>query len=459
MTQEEIKQIVTKQRRFFHTGATLPVENRLKALQNLKTCILKYEDDIHKALKTDLGKSSFESYMCETGLVLSELTYMIRHVRRFAKEKRVPTPLAQFHSRSFKKPSPYGVTLIMSPWNYPFMLTIEPLIDAIAAGNTAVLKPSAYSPATTPIICTIIKECFSPEYVAVVTGGRAENTCLLEEHFDYIFFTGSPSVGKEVMRHASEHLTPVTLELGGKSPCIVEKTANLKLAARRIVFGKYLNCGQTCVAPDYIYCEKEIKDALIQELKREIIRQFGASPLKNQAYGKIINEKHFYRIMGLIDSEKIAYGGRYNEEALQIEPTILDDVTWEDAVMKEEIFGPVLPIVTYDSIDDAIRKMNDMPHPLALYLFTSNQALARKVTSSCGFGGGCINDVVIHLATSEMGFGGFGESGMGSYHGKDGFDTFSHWKSIVDKKTWLDLPIRYQPYTNTYERLLKLFLK
>lgn len=459
MTQEEIKQIVTKQRRFFHTGATLPVENRLKALQNLKTCILKYEDDIHKALKTDLGKSSFESYMCETGLVLSELTYMIRHVRRFAKEKRVPTPLAQFHSRSFKKPSPYGVTLIMSPWNYPFMLTIEPLIDAIAAGNTAVLKPSAYSPATTHIICTIIKECFSPEYVAVVTGGRAENTCLLEEHFDYIFFTGSPSVGKEVMRHASEHLTPVTLELGGKSPCIVEKTANLKLAARRIVFGKYLNCGQTCVAPDYIYCEKEIKDALIQELKREIIRQFGASPLKNQAYGKIINEKHFYRIMGLIDSEKIAYGGCYNEEALQIEPTILDDVTWEDAVMKEEIFGPVLPIVTYDSIDDAIRKMNDMPHPLALYLFTSNQALARKVTSSCGFGGGCINDVVIHLATSEMGFGGFGESGMGSYHGKDGFDTFSHWKSIVDKKTWLDLPIRYQPYTNTYERLLKLFLK
>lgn len=459
MTQEEIKQIVTKQRRFFHTGATLPVENRLKALQNLKTCILKYEDDIHKALKTDLGKSSFESYMCETGLVLSELTYMIRHVRRFAKEKRVPTPLAQFHSRSFKKPSPYGVTLIMSPWNYPFMLTIEPLIDAIAAGNTAVLKPSAYSPATTHIICTIIKECFSPEYVAVVTGGRAENTCLLEEHFDYIFFTGSPSVGKEVMRHASEHLTPVTLELGGKSPCIVEKTANLKLAARRIVFGKYLNCGQTCVAPDYIYCEKEIKDALIQELKREIIRQFVASPLKNQAYGKIINEKHFYRIMGLIDSEKIAYGGRYNEEALQIEPTILDDVTWEDAVMKEEIFGPVLPIVTYDSIDDAIRKMNDMPHPLALYLFTSNQALARKVTSSCGFGGGCINDVVIHLATSEMGFGGFGESGMGSYHGKDGFDTFSHWKSIVDKKTWLDLPIRYQPYTNTYERLLKLFLK
>lgn len=459
MTQEEIKQIVTKQRHFFHTGATLPVENRLKALQSLKTCILKYEDEIHKALKTDLGKSSFESYMCETGLVLSELTYMLRHVRRFSKEKRVPTPLAQFHSRSFKKPSPYGVTLIMSPWNYPFMLTIEPLIDAIAAGNTAVLKPSAYSPATTRIICMIIAECFPSEYVAVVTGGRAENTCLLEEHFDYIFFTGSTSVGKEVMRYASEYLTPVTLELGGKSPCIVTKTANLKLAARRIVFGKYLNCGQTCVAPDYIYCEKEIKEALIQELKKEIIRQFGASPLENEAYGKIINEKHFRRIVGLIDKEKIACGGHFNEETLQIEPTILDAVTWEDAVMKEEIFGPVLPIITYDSIDDAIRKINDMPHPLALYLFTSNQTLAGKVTAACGFGGGCINDVVIHLATSEMGFGGFGESGMGSYHGKDGFDTFSHWKSIVDKKTWLDLPIRYQPYSKTYEKLLKLFLK
>lgn len=459
MTTEEIKQIVDTQRRFFYTGATLPVEYRLHALRKLKVCILKNETRIHDALKSDLGKSSFESYMCETGLVLSELSYMIKHTAKFSREKRVHTPLSQFHSRSFKKPSPYGVTLIMSPWNYPFMLTMEPLVDAIAAGNTAVLKPSAYSPATTRVIHEIIRECFSPEYVAIVTGGRAENTCLLNEHFDYIFFTGSPMVGTEVMRHASEHLTPVTLELGGKSPCIVEKTANLKLAARRIVFGKFLNCGQTCVAPDYIYCDPSIKDTLIQEIKGEITRQFGSVPLENPDYGKIINSKHFHRIVGLIDEGKIIHGGSYKEETLQIEPTILDSVTWNEPVMSEEIFGPVLPIVTYNSIEDAISKINSMPHPLALYIFTSDKALAKKATEACGFGGGCINDVVIHLATSEMGFGGFGESGIGSYHGKDGFDTFSHRKSIVDKKTWLDLPMRYQPYTRTYEKLLKLFLK
>lgn len=351
------------------------------------------------------------------------------------------------------------MTLIMSPWNYPFMLTLEPLVDAIAAGNTAVLKPSAYSPATSAVIEQIVKECFRPEYVAVVTGGRSENTCLLNEHFDYIFFTGSPAVGKEVMRHASDHLTPVTLELGGKSPCIVEKSANLKLAAKRIVFGKYLNCGQTCVAPDYIYCDRTVKDAFIQELKQEIVKQFGSAPLDNTDYGKIINEKHFRRIVGLIDQKKTVHGGGINEHSLQIEPTILDRVTWNDPVMSEEIFGPVLPVITYDSIDHAIARINAMPHPLALYIFTSDKTLAKKVTTRCGFGGGCINDVVIHLATSEMGFGGFGESGMGSYHGKDGFDTFSHTKSIVDKKNWLDLPMRYQPYQKLYEKLLRMFLK
>lgn len=459
MTAEEIKQILEKQRTFFYTGSTLSVDYRLHALRRLKACILRHEAEINHALKEDLGKSPFESYMCETGLVLSELTYMIRHVRRFSKEKTVRTPLAQFHSRSFKKPSPYGVTLIMSPWNYPFMLTLEPLVDAIAAGNTAVLKPSAYSPATSAVIEQIVKECFLPEYVAVVTGGRSENTCLLNEHFDYIFFTGSPAVGKEVMRHASDHLTPVTLELGGKSPCIVEKSANLKLAAKRIVFGKYLNCGQTCVAPDYIYCDRTVKDALIQELKQEIVKQFGSAPLDNTDYGKIINEKHFRRIVGLMDQKKTVHGGGINEHSLQIEPTILDRVTWNDPVMSEEIFGPVLPVITYDSIDHAIARINAMPHPLALYIFTSDKTLAKKVTTRCGFGGGCINDVVIHLATSEMGFGGFGESGMGSYHGKDGFDTFSHTKSIVDKKNWLDLPMRYQPYQKLYEKLLRMFLK
>ena len=459
MTETEIKKIVQEQRTYYYTGATLSIDARILALKKLKACILKHEADINEAIKKDLGKSAFESYMCETGLVLSEISYMLKHIHSFAREKAVHTPLAQFHSRSYKKPSPYGVVLIMSPWNYPFLLTIDPLVDAIAAGNTAVLKPSAYSPHTSEIIQAMIQECFDSKYVAVVTGGRAENTCLLSEHFDYIFFTGSQAVGKEVMRQDSAHLTPVTLELGGKSPCIVDKDANLKLAAKRIVFGKYLNCGQTCVAPDYIYCERSVKDRLVKEIKKQIQKQFGKQPLNRENYGKIINEKHFDRILGLMDSAKIVHGGNFDRATLRIEPTVMDNVTFGDVVMQEEIFGPIMPILTYDSLDEAIRNINAMPHPLALYIFTNNSYVAKKITSRCGFGGGCINDTIIHLATSEMGFGGFGESGMGSYHGKDGFDTFSHYKSIIDKKTWLDLPMRYQPYKKLNNKLIHIFLK
>ena len=459
MTETEIKEIVQKHRTYFYTGATLHVSRRVQALTKLKACIEKYETKIHIALEKDLGKSAFESYMCETGLVLSEITYMLRHIHSFAREKRVWTPLAQFHSRSYKKPCPYGVVLIMSPWNYPFLLTLDPLVDAIAAGNTAVVKPSAYSPHTSEIIRTILQECFEEQYVSVVTGGRAENTCLLNEHFDYIFFTGSQAVGKEVMQHAARYLTPVTLELGGKSPCIVERSANIRLAAKRIVFGKYLNCGQTCVAPDYVYCDRAVKDRLVKEIRRQIQKQFGKMPLLNFDYGKIINEKHYDRICGLIDPDKVVCGGRVNRGTLQIEPTVMDNVTFADAVMQEEIFGPVMPILTYDSQDEVIRNLNALPHPLALYVFTRDKAFARRVMSRCGFGGGCINDTIIHLATSEMGFGGFGESGMGAYHGKTGFDTFSHEKSIVDKKTWLDLPMRYQPYKHIHEKLVRFFLK
>lgn len=459
MNEQEIKSIVTTQRKYFSTGATLNLSYRIDALKKLKASILNHESEINEAIKKDLGKSSFESYMCETGLVLSEISYMLKHIRSFAKEKNVHTPLAQFHSRSYKKPSPYGVVLIMSPWNYPFLLTLDPLVDAIAAGNTVVLKPSAYSPYTSEIIKRIISDCFDKQYVSVITGGRAENTCLLNEHFDYIFFTGSQAVGKEVMRHASEHLTPVTLELGGKSPCIVEKSANIKLAAKRIVFGKYLNCGQTCVAPDYIYCDRTIKDKLVKEIKRQVQKQYGKQPLTRENYGKIINEKHFERISGLIDQNKVVLGGSTNRSTLQIEPTVMDNVTFGDAVMQEEIFGPLMPILVYDTLDEVIRNINSMPHPLALYIFTSDKLAAKKITSRCGFGGGCINDTIIHLATSEMGFGGFGESGMGSYHGRDGFNTFSHDKSIVDKKTWLDLPMRYQPYKKINDKLIHIFLK
>ncbi len=459
MTEQEINSLVNRQRKYFQTGATLPVSTRISALRRLYDAISKHEKEINEALRKDLGKSCFESYMCETGMVLEELSYMLKHTPRFAREKRVRTPLAQFHSRSCQNPSPYGVTLIMSPWNYPFMLTLSPLADALAAGNTAVVKPSAYSPHTSDVILRILSQCFEPKYVAVVTGGRAENTCLLREHFDYIFFTGSQTVGKEVMRNAAEHLTPVTLELGGKSPCIVDQTANIKLAARRIVFGKYLNCGQTCVAPDYIYCHRSVKDKLVSEVKKQIQKQYGKQPLSNPDYGKIINEKHFDRILGLIDKKKVVHGGSSDRKALRIEPTVLDNVTFSDAVMQEEIFGPVMPILVFDSLDEVIRNVNAMPHPLALYLFTSDNAAAKKVTSRCGFGGGCINDTIIHLATTEMGFGGFGESGMGAYHGKIGFDTFSHYKSIVDKKTWIDLPMRYQPYRKMHEKMVRFFLK
>lgn len=459
MTAEEIKKLTEEQRRFFETGATLELSYRIQALKRLKACVKKREEEILAALKRDLGKSRTEGYMCEVGLTLSEIGFMLSHIRRYAAEKRVHTPLAQFPSRSYVKPSPYGVTLVMSPWNYPFLLTMEPLADALAAGNTVILKPSAYSPHTGKVIAQIVEECFDKKLVAVVTGGRAENTCLLQQHFDYIFFTGSQAVGKEVMTRASEHLTPVTLELGGKSPCLVDKTADLSLAAKRIVFGKFLNCGQTCVAPDYVYCDKAVKEELLWEIQKQILRQFGPDPLDNPDYGKIINRKHFDRLCRLIKRENVVAGGQVRETSLQIAPTVMQDMTFSDAVMQEEIFGPLMPVLTYDSLEEAIERIRTLPHPLALYLFTKSRKNAKKVMACCGFGGGCINDTVIHLATSEMGFGGFGESGMGSYHGKAGFLTFSHQKSIVDKKLWLDLPMRYQPYRKIYDGLIRLFLR
>ena len=454
MTREAVANIVEKQRAYFSSGATLPVERRMDALKKLRQALLDNEQAIAAAIQQDLGKSAEESYMCETGLVISEISYLLKHIRRFAKEKTVATPLAQFASRSYKKPSPYGVTLIMSPWNYPLLLTLDPLADALAAGNTAVIKPSAYSPATGALLQKLLGDIFPEEYVAVITGGREENGHLLEQKFDYIFFTGSKSVGKTVLEKAAKYLTPATLELGGKSPCIVHSSANLKLAARRIVFGKYLNCGQTCVAPDYVLCDKSVKDELLTYIKAEIERQYA-----HAEYGKIINRKHFDRICALIDPDKVVVGGCCNADTLQIEPTVMDGVTWEDAVMQEEIFGPVMPILTYDSIDQVIELVNGRDKPLALYIFAQDKKVIRKVTSRCAYGGGCVNDVVIHLATSNMGFGGVGESGMGSYHGKTGFDTFTHYKSMVDKKTWLDLPMRYQPYSKFYSALIRMFLK
>lgn len=459
MTKEEILEIVERQKKYFASGKTLPVATRKAYLKKLKRVLNDNRQKIADALRADLGKSASESYMCETGLTLSELTYQIRHIGKFTKKQRVPTPVAQWISRSYRYPSPYGTVLIMSSWNYPVLLSLEPLLEAVAAGNTVVLKPSAYSPATSALLAELIASVFPPEYVATVQGGREENAELLDIPFDYIFFTGSKSVGRIVYEKAAARLTPVTLELGGKSPCIVDETAKIKLAAKRIVFGKYLNCGQTCVAPDYILCHESVKEKLVSEIIRQIKAQFGEHPLTNEAYGKMVSRKHFDRVRALIDPEKVVWGGESDEETLKIAPTVMDGVTYDDAVMGEEIFGPVLPILTYRDLDEVIRTVNEGESPLALYFFSSDQRNIEKVLAEARFGGGCVNDVVIHLATSNLPFGGFGASGIGGYHGKFGFDTFTHYKAIVDKKTIIDLPMRYQPYRKFYDKLVRFFLK
>ena len=459
MTDTEIKAIIEGQRTYFKSGKTLNVKHRLKLLKLLRTAIKDNLDIIHEGLKKDLGKSESESYMCETGFALSELSYMIKNLRRFVSPVSIKTPLAQFKSKSYRLPSPYGTVLVMSPWNYPFLLTIDPLVGAVAAGNTAVVKLSEYSPNTSEAIKKVIESVFPPEHVAVIFGGREENEVLINSKFDYIFFTGSKTVGKIVYGKAAENLTPVTLELGGKSPCIVDETAKISLAAKRIVFGKFLNSGQTCVAPDYILCSEKVHDKLIEEIKKQIVKQLGEDTLDNVAYGKIITEKHFKRVLGLIDDSKVIYGGKSDGATLKIEPTVLDGVDFSDAVMREEIFGPILPIITYKSDSEVIDYISQNDAPLAFYIFSSDKKRIKQFTTALGFGGGCINDVIIHLATPHMPFGGFGASGMGSYHGTRTFDTFTHYKSIVNKSTAIDLPMRYRPYKKFYDKLVKRFLK
>jgi aldehyde dehydrogenase (NAD+) len=350
---------------------------------------------------------------------------------------------------------PYGVALIMSPWNYPFMLTLVPIAAAVAAGNCCVVKPSAYSPATSALIARMVSDVFEPGHVTVVEGGRQENEALLYEKYDYVFFTGSTTVGRTVMQAAARSLTPVTLELGGKSPCVVDETANLRLAARRIAWGKFVNAGQTCVAPDYVLVHVSVKDKFIAELKRAVVKMYGQSPYTNTDYPKIINEKHFLRLNNLMKGGQIVHGGGSSANTMQIEPTILDNVSWDAPVMGEEIFGPVLPVLTYGRPDEAVAKINERPKPLAFYLFTKNKDAERYFMKRVSFGGGCINDTVVHLSVPSMPFGGVGDSGMGSYHGKAGFDTFTHYKSVLSKSKLIDIPLRYPPYTDLAIRLLK----
>ncbi len=455
----DIQALVTAQRAYFSTGATLPLSARKTALKRLQRAIRAHEADILAALRSDLNKSPAESYMCEVGLTLSELSFVEKRLARWMKDKSHLTPLAQFPARSFTVQEPYGVVLIMSPWNYPFLLTMEPLIGALAAGNCCAVKPSAYSPAASAVIRDILAECFPPELVSVVEGGRAENQALLDQKFDYIFFTGGVEVGKEVMARAARHLTPVTLELGGKSPCIVDRTARLDLAAKRLVFGKLLNCGQTCVAPDYLLIDRQVKDRFLALVKKWITAMYGQNALDNQGYVRMINQKHFDRVTGLIDPAKVVFGGKSDRSTLKIQPTVLDNVYPEDPVMLEEIFGPVLPVLAFEDVQEALDFVNARPRPLALYLFSRDKKVQQLFLRRASFGGGCINDTIIHLATSRMGFGGVGNSGMGHYHGRDSFDTFSHGKSVVKKSSLIDLPVRYAPYTPVKDRLLRLFLR
>lgn len=454
-----IEKVVAEQRAFFATHATKDVEFRLATLKRLEQVIRARRADIEAALQQDLGKVGFEGYMTEIGTTLEELAFVRKNVRKWARDKRVKSSIVHYPSKCFVCHEPYGVALVMAPWNYPFLLSIEPVIGAVAAGNCVVLKPSAYSPATSGIVRQVCEEVFEPQHVAVVEGGRAENTALLEQRFDYIFFTGSVEVGKLVMEKAAKNLTPVSLELGGKSPCIVDETANLKVAGRRIAFGKYLNAGQTCIAPDYLLVQQSVAEELLEEIQNAVLEFFGDKPLESPELPWVVNDKHFERLRGLIKGEKVYFGGNVDAATRRIAPTLLTGITPDSPVMQEEIFGPILPVMTFDVMDTAVSFVNSHEKPLALYLFSTDRDVQQDVLERCSFGGGCVNDTIVHQASTRMGFGGVGHSGMGSYHGKKSFDTFTHEKSILQKGNWLDLKIRYHPYTQGKEKLLRRVMK
>ncbi len=454
-----ILQTLDRQRENFAKGVTRSYEFRAEQLKKIPKWIHKHEKQIYDALYADLNKAPFECYATEIGIVLDEVHYALKHLRGWMRPMRAKTPITQFPSRCYRVSEPYGVVLIMAPWNYPFQLALAPLVGALAAGNCCMIKPSAYAPHTSALLAQMIREIYPDWLVAVVEGGREENTELLSQRFDYIFFTGGVTVGKTVMKAAAEHLTPVTLELGGKSPCIVDETADIKLTARRLVWGKFLNAGQTCVAPDYLLVQDNVKDLLVAAMKKEIRRQFGKDPLENRDYPKIINEKHYQRLKNLMTDAEILSGGHTSDTKLKIEPTLLDRLHGAHPVMREEIFGPILPILTFNKIEEAVTFVRRREKPLALYLFTKNPENERMVLERTSSGGCCVNDVVVHMATSNMPFGGVGNSGMGSYHGAQSFRTFSHQKSVMKKALWLDIPLRYPPYGRMSLSLLKKIQK
>lgn len=454
---ESIQTMLQKQQLFFATQETKSISYRISQLKKLYQLIKANESRILLALKSDLNKSEFEAYETELGMVYEELKFMLRHLPSLTRRKKVRTPLMHFPSKSYQYQDPYGCVLIMSPWNYPFQLTMVPLIGAMAAGNCIIVKPSNYAKETSKVMKDLLSH-FPLHYLSVVEGGREVNQQLLEEKFDYIFFTGSPLVGKLVMEKAAAHLTPVTLELGGKSPCIIDETADIKLAAKRVAWGKLLNAGQTCVAPDYVIVHERVKEEFIHALVNAIETLYGHHPEQNKEYPKIITQHHFDRLCDLIQESENVIGGTPNHATQQIAPAILCDCDWNSTAMQEELFGPILPILTYQTMEDVITHINQRPKPLALYCFTNSKTVESKIITSISFGGGCINDTIIHLANPWLSFGGVGESGMGRYHGRESFHTFSHTKSMIKKGTWLDIPLRYAP-NKDHLKVLKMILR
>lgn len=450
--------ILEKQQLFFRSGKTKDVSFRIQQLQKLKDEIKKKESEILLALKQDLNKSTFESYISEISIVLEQIDYFIKNTKKLSRPKRVKTPVAHFPSVSKIYKEPYGVVLIMAPWNYPFQLALAPLVGAISSGNCAVVKTSAESPYVGGIVKEIIEDIFGMEYVAVVEGDKGVSESLLEQKFDYIFFTGSVRVGKIVMAAAAKNLTPVTLELGGKSPCIIDETANIALAAKRIAWGKFINAGQTCVAPDYVMIHASVEQEFLQQFTFYVDKFYSKEPHNNPEFPKIINRKHFDRIVNLINTNEVYYGGHTNSTTNQIAPTIIINPDLNSELMQGEIFGPILPILTFTDISQAFNLVVDRPKPLALYLFTTSQQIKKHVSENISFGGGCINDTIIHLGNNNLPFGGVGESGISNYHGKYSFETFTHTKGILEKGNWLDINLRYPPYKGDLS-LIKRILK
>jgi aldehyde dehydrogenase (NAD+) len=450
-----MEQLINQQKAYFKTDITKSYEFRLEQLQKLKKMIVDNQTKIEKALNQDLNKSSFEAYTTEVGFVILSVNEAIKKLKSWMKTKRARSTILMMGSGSFIQPEPLGTVLIIGPFNYPFQLVIEPLIGAIAAGNTALLKPSEFTPSTSELLEKLITETFDEEYIKVVLGGSEVTASLVKQKVDYIFFTGSTRVGQLIYEQAAKNLVPVTLELGGKSPTIIDETADLGLAARRIAFGKFSNAGQTCIAPDYIYVQESVKVPFIKELKQAIDTFYA----DKSSFGRIVNERHFKRLESLVEKDKIIHGGKMVERELYIQPTILDGVKWQDRVMQEEIFGPILPILTYKQIDEVIAILKDKEKPLALYLFTKNKEVEAKVFNALSFGGGAINDTIMHVANAHLPFGGVGASGIGAYHGKTSFDTFSHFKSYVKKNPLFDSRLLYPPYSKKIEDTLKKWIK